>query len=132
MNVIETKAEYAGQVWEGNAKFVKQVETAQMTAAKKVLGCSSTTSSTVFGAELGMCPLKTNRDVRMLKWQYKPRNMPKKRFPAIADGAVWEKVTKDRAGIRWDSVVEKIWKDIGENQEEILLSRDSLGGTRQK
>ena len=55
-----------------------------------------------------------------------------KRLPAMADGAVWEKVTKDRAGIRWDSVVEKIWKDIGENQEEILLSRDSLGGTRQK
>ena len=58
MNVIETKAEYAGQVWEGNAKFVKQVETAQMTAAKKVLGCSSTTSNTVLRAELGMHPHK--------------------------------------------------------------------------
>ena len=30
------------------------------------------------------------------------------------------KVTKGRAGIRWDSVVEKVWKDIGGNQEEIL------------
>ena len=29
--------------------------------------------------------------------------MPKKRLPAIADRAVWEKVTKGRAGIRWDS-----------------------------
>ena len=51
-------------------------------------------------------------DVRGLKWQYKVRNMPKKRLPAIADRAVWEKVTKGRAGIRWDNVVEKIWKDI--------------------
>ena len=33
--------------------------------------------------------------------------MPRKRLPAIADRAVWEEVTKARAGIRWDSVVEK-------------------------
>ena len=55
-----------------------------------------------------------------MKWQYKVRNMPKKRLPAIADRAVWEKITKGRAGIRWDSVVEKVWKDVGGNQEEIL------------
>ena len=58
-----------------------------------------------------MHPRKTNRDVRKLKWQHKARNMPKKGMPAIADGAVWEKITKGRAGIRWDSVVEKVWKD---------------------
>ena len=35
MNVIASKLEsYAGEVWEGNLKFVKQLETAQMTAAK--------------------------------------------------------------------------------------------------
>ena len=28
------------------------------------------------------------------------------RSPAVADGAVWEKVTKGRAGIEWDSIVE--------------------------
>ena len=50
-----------------------------------------------------------------MKWQHKVRNMPKKRLPAIADRAVWEKVTKGRAGIRWDSVVEKVWKDIRGN-----------------
>ena len=83
--------------------MVKQLETVQMTAAatrKNVLGSSSTTSNTVLRAELGMYPLETNRDVRKLKWQYKVRNMPKKRLPAIADRAVWEKVTKGRAGIR--------------------------------
>ena len=54
--------------------------------------------------------------------------MPQKRLPAIADRAVWEKLTKGRAGIRWDSVVEKAWKDIGGNQEEILqLSIDKFG-----
>ena len=44
--------------------------------------------------------------------------MPKKRLSAIVDRATWEIVTKGRAGIWWDSVVEKLWKDIGGNEEE--------------
>ena len=104
-----------------------QLETVQMAAAKRVLGCSSTTSNTVLRAELGICPLKTNRDVRKLKWQCKVKNMPKKRLPAIADRAVWEKVTKGRAGMRWDGVVEGVWKDIGGNQEEILSVEEFAG-----
>ena len=55
-----------------------------------------------------MHPLKTNRDMRELKWQYKVRSMPKKRLPAMVDRAVWEEVSKGRAGIRWDSVVQKV------------------------
>ena len=48
-----------------NAKFIKQLETVQMTAAtKKVLGGSGTTSNTVFRAELEMYVHITNRDVR--------------------------------------------------------------------
>ena len=46
--------------------------------------------------------------------------MLKKTLPAIADRAVWEKVTKGHAGIRCNSVVDKVWKDIGGNQEEML------------
>ena len=67
-----------------------------------------------------MYPLNTNRDVRKSKWQYKVRKMPEKRLPAIGDRAVWEKPTKERAGIRWDNVVEKIWKDLGGDQEKVL------------
>ena len=57
--------------------------------------------------------------------------MQKQRLPAIAERAVWEKVTRGRAGIRQDSVVEKAWKGIEGNQEEIL-SIDMFAGTRQK
>ena len=64
-----------------------------------------------------MYPLETNRDVRMMTWQYKVKMTPEKRLPAIADRAVWEKITKGRAGIRWDNVVEKIWKDLGGNKK---------------
>ena len=105
MNVIVPKLEYAGQVWEGNAILVKQLETVQMSAAENILGCSSTTSNTVLTAKLGMYPLKTNRGVIKLKWQYKAKNVPQKRSPAIVDNAVWEKITKGRAGTRWDNVV---------------------------
>ena len=48
-------------------------------------------------------------------------------MPAIADGAVWEEVTKGRAGKRWDSIVDKAWKEIGRNQGEILATK-KLGG----
>ena len=64
--------------------------------------------------------MKQTRDVKKLKRQYKVRNMPKKRLPAIADRAVWEKVTKGRAETRWDSVVENVWTDRRGNQEEKL------------
>ena len=83
MNVIATNLEYAGEVYEGNVKLVKQLETVQMTAAKNILGCSSSTSNTGLRAELGMYPLKTNRDVRKLKWQCEVNNMPEKRLPAV-------------------------------------------------
>ena len=66
-----------------------------------------------------MYPLKTNRDVRKLKWQCKVKNVPEKRLPAIVDRAVWEKITKGRAGIRWGNVVEKIWK--GETKKRYSL-----------
>ena len=54
---------------------------------------------------MGIYSPKMNTDSRKLKGQYEVRNMPKKRLPAIADRAGWEKVTKVRAGIRWDSAV---------------------------
>ena len=37
--LIVPKLKYAGEVWERNVKFVKQLETVQITAAKKILGC---------------------------------------------------------------------------------------------
>ena len=55
--------------------------------------------------------------------------MPKKRLPAITDRAVLEKVNKGRAEVKWDGVVEKVWKEIGGNQEEIL-SINKFGGCK--
>ena len=55
--------------------------------------------------------------------------MPEKRLLAIVDMAVWEKITKGRAGIRWDNVIEQICKDLGGDQEEVL-SIEKFGGDK--
>ena len=60
--------------------------------------------------------------------------MPKKevkRLTSIVDRGVWEEVTKGRAGIRWGSVVEKVRKDVGGTQEEIL-SIEKYGGVEDR
>ena len=78
------------------------------------------------------CPppiVETNRDVRKLECQYKVRSTPKKRLTARANSPVWEKVTKGRAGMRWDNVVHKVWKGIGGSQEDIL-SMEQFGGCK--
>ena len=48
-------------------------------------------------------------------------------MPAIADRAVWEKIAKGRAGVRWDNVVENILKGYGGEQED-TLSIEKFGG----
>ena len=58
--------------------------------------------------------------MRKLKGQLQWGTCQKKRSPAIVDRAVWDKVIKGRAGTRWDSVDEKVWKDIGGNQEKLM------------
>ena len=50
--------------------------------------------------------------------------MQGKRLPAIVVRFVWEKRTKGKAGIRWDKVVENIWKEIGGNKNEIMSIED--------
>ena len=60
MNVIVPKLEYAGEVREGSAKLVKQLETVQITAARKILQMLKYDYSiTESRAELRMHPLKT-------------------------------------------------------------------------
>ena len=50
-------------------------------------------------------------------------------MPAMVDRVVWKKVTKEAARMRWDRKVEKVWKETGGNQDEILpIAR----GTRRK
>ena len=47
-----------------------------------------------------------------------------KKLPAIAARDVWEKVTKGRAGTRWDTIVEKA--------EEEIKKRGNFGGIQDR
>ena len=67
MNVIVPELEYS-EVWERNVKLAEKLETVHMAAAKKILGCSKTTSNAALRAELGMYSLETNRNTRKLRW----------------------------------------------------------------
>ena len=127
MNVIAPKLEYAGEVWEGNKKLADKLGTVQIdVSGEKILGCSKTTSNTALRSELGMYALKTNRDMRKLRWQHSVRNMQRKRLPAIVDRAVWKKVSKGQP-VRWDNEVERVWQEIGGNKDEVLSIGESAG-----
>ena len=43
---------------------------------------------------------------------------------AIVDRYVWKKRTKGKAGIRWDKVLENVWKEIRGNKKEIMSLED--------
>ena len=44
--------------------------------------------------------------------------MQNKRLPTIADKIIWNIVTKRQ--VRWDSVVEEVWKNVGGNEGGII------------
>ena len=59
------------------------------------------------------------------------KNTQRKIFPAIVDLTVRKKRTNEQAGIRWDRVVENLWREIRGNQNEIM-SIDDGGGYKTK
>ena len=67
--MVVLELEYAGLVREGIAKSVKKLETVEMIAAKRVLGCSKATHTAMLGSGLGMHQVITNGDRRNRKRQ---------------------------------------------------------------
>ena len=120
-----TKARIHRRSMGGNREASEKVGNSTDDSSKEnILGCSKTASNIALRAELGIYSLKTNRGLRKLKWQYRVKKMQRKRLPAIVDRFVWEKRMKGKAGIRWDKVVENIWKEIGGNTNEIMSIED--------
>lgn len=115
MNVIVPKLGKAGKGWKRQREVRKtQLETVQITATKKILGCSKNDELYIIRNTTGnVLSLATNRYLRKSERQYGVGRMSRKKLPAITDGAVWEKTTKGETGIRRISEVEKILNDIG-------------------
>ena len=51
--------------------------------------------------------------------------MQRKRLLAMVDG-VWKKVTRGQP-VQWDKEVERVWKGIGGNEDEVLFMGESAG-----
>ncbi|CAB1100845.1 unnamed protein product [Ectocarpus sp. CCAP 1310/34] len=100
------------EVWEGNKKVVKELEAAQMKAAKTILGCSRRTSNAAVRAELGIQSLRSGRDARKLTWQYRMCGMGEERLPRIVWEAKWANKKRGRQPTEWVTVVEDIWKGL--------------------
>ncbi|CAB1098704.1 unnamed protein product [Ectocarpus sp. CCAP 1310/34] len=129
-SVIVPPLEYAGEVWEGNKKVVKELEAAQMKAAKIILGCSRRTSNAAVRAELGIQSLRSGRDARKLTWQYRMCGMGEERLSRIVWEAKWANKKRGRQPTEWVKVVEDVCKglDIGENE---TLQTEGLQGFKE-
>ncbi|CAB1118116.1 unnamed protein product [Ectocarpus sp. CCAP 1310/34] len=130
-SVIVPPLEYAGEVWEGNKKVVKQGEAVQMKAAKIILGCSKRTSNAAARAELGIQSLRSGRDARKLTGQYRMYGMGEERLPRIVWEAKWANKKRARQPTEWVKVVEDVWKGLDIDEDE-TLETEGLQGFKEK
>ncbi|CAB1116710.1 unnamed protein product [Ectocarpus sp. CCAP 1310/34] len=130
-SVIVPPLEYAGEVWEGNKKVVKELEAAQMKAAKTILGCSRRTSNAAVRAELGIQSLRSGRDARKLTWQYRMCGMGEERLPRIVWEAKWANKKRGKQPTEWVKVVEDVWKGLDIDEDE-TLETEGLQGFKEK
>ena len=126
-SVIVPPLEYAGEVWEENKKVVKELEAAQMKAAKIILGCSKRTSNAAVRAELGIRSLRSGRDARKLTWQYRMGGMGEERLPRIVWKAKWPNKQRGRQPTEWVKVVGGVWKGIEIDEDETLETEGIAG-----
>ncbi|CAB1107901.1 unnamed protein product [Ectocarpus sp. CCAP 1310/34] len=130
-SVIVPPLEYAGDVWKRNKKVVKELEAAQMKAAKTILGCSRRTSNAAVRAELGIQSLRSGRDARKLTWQYRMCGMGEERLPRIVWEAKWANKKRGRQPTEWVKVVEDVWKGLDIDEDE-TLETEGLQGFNEK
>ena len=62
-------------------------------------------------AKPGIHPLE-KKDTREVKWPYEVSSMRRNRLPAGSGKGCKGESSQRRVGIRWDGVVNKIWKNL--------------------
>ena len=72
---------YGSEVWECNKSQAIVLESIQLSAAKKMIGCSSKTCNEAVRGNMGLEALKTGRDRAKLNWWYKVNKMTDDRYP---------------------------------------------------
>ncbi|CAB1100297.1 unnamed protein product [Ectocarpus sp. CCAP 1310/34] len=115
----------------GDKKVVKELEAAQMKAAKIILGCSKRTRNAAVRAELGIQSQRSGRDARKLTWQYCMCGMGEERMPRIVWETKWANKKRGRQPTEWVKVVEDVWKGLDIDEDE-TLETEGLKGFKAK
>ena len=90
ISVLCPTLEYGSEVWACNKRQTASLESIQLGAAKKILGCSSKTCNEAVRGDMGLESLKARRDRCKLKWWYKVNNLDDERYPRLLLDNEWE------------------------------------------
>ena len=102
VSVLRPTLEYGSEVWAGNKQQTASLESIQLGAAKKILGCSCNTCNEAVRGEIGLESLKGRRDRCKLKWWYKVNNLDTERYPRLLLDSKWEvKLCRGRQRKTW-------------------------------
>ena len=90
VSVLPSTLEYGSEVWACNKRQIASLESTQLGAAEKMLGCSSKTCNEAVRGDMGLESLKGRRDRCKLKWWYKVYNLDAERYPRLLLDSEWE------------------------------------------
>jgi hypothetical protein len=118
--LVRPVLEYASEVWHCNAAQSKLLEALQLKAAKLLLRCRKTASSSVVRGDLGLQALEERRDAAKLRFDCRLHNMPDGRLPKLVLGHQWIPRRLGRRTPLWVESVDKIWSSLGANRAGVI------------
>ena len=121
VSVLRPTLEYGSEVWACNKRQTASLESIQLGAAKKMLGCSSKTCNEAVRGDMGLESLKGRRDRCKLKWWYKVNSLNAERYPRLLLDSEWEvKPCRGRQRKTWRKVISELLLQLNLDSQEIL------------
>ena len=121
VSVLRPTLEYGSEVWACNKRQTASLESIQLEAAKKMLGCSSKTCNEAVRGDMGLESLKGRRDRCKLKWWYKVNSLNAERYPRLLLDSEWEvKPCRGRQRKTWRKVISELLLQLNLDSQEIL------------
>ena len=108
-------------MWACNKRQTASLESIQVEAAKKILGCSSKTCNEAVRGDMGLESLKARRDRCKIKWWCKVNNLDDERYPRLLLDNEWEvKPCRGRQKKTWRKLISDLLLQLNIDSQEIL------------